>query len=357
MSDTAEIITVVAGSKEFHGWETVGITAGIKDATRSFSLTVAEAQGDWVLPPNESVQIYAKRDQGGANELMLDGYVDVYKPQHDGSAADHHVTITGRGKSCDTIDCSAIHSTGRFENKDLLEIANELDLHGVGFSSNVDLQKITVAQLNPGEKNIKFLQELARSRKVNLMGMADGSIQIYKPQGDRHAGALKLGFNIQSGSATLSAHNKFSDYIGKGQNTLGVTDEELQAEEMVKDPSVSRYRPLVHTLNEEADKALLKDRMTWEGKRRQGNSVKASITTQSWRDESKAIWQPGFLIYTSDQILKIEQDMLIEKCSWKHGAQPGQQHSSTTLDLVDPKAYDGPDAGASQSDGQWKTQV
>jgi prophage tail gpP-like protein len=351
MSDKREVVTVVAGGSEFTGWETVQITAGIKDPVRSFSLTVAEAQGDWVLPPNMPVQILAN------GSLMLNGFVDVYNPQHNGGSATHHVSITGRGKGCDAVDCSAQHETGRFEDKDLLQIANELDVHGIGFTTNADLKTIDIAQLNPGEKTIGFLQELARSRKLNLMGKADGSIEIYKPQGARHAGALRLGINIQSGNANLSAHQKFSDYIGKGQNTLGVTEQELRPEAKVKDSTVSRYRPLTMTLNEEATPELLEERMRWEAKRRQGLSVKASITTQSWRDGAGIPWEPGFLVYTSDSILKIEQDMLIERCVWKHGSAPSDSHSSTELSLVDPKAYDGPDAGASESDGQWATGV
>lgn len=358
MSDTAEIVTVVADQNEFTGWETVTITAGIKDPVRSFSLTVAEAEGAWVLPPNTAVQIYVNRaGERGRGELVVDGYMDIYNPSHEGASASHHVNLTGRGKGCDAVDCSAVHETGRFENKNLLDIAKELDLQGIGYSTNTELEAIEMAQINPGEKTINFLQALARSRKLNLMGKADGSIAIFKPKGERHSGALVLGKNIQGGNATISAHNKFSDYIGKGQNTLGVSDAELQPEATVNDPTVDRYRPLIMTLDEEATEPLLKDRMTWEAKRRQGNSVKATIVTQSWRDDKGKIWEPGYVVYTDDSILKVQQDMLIESITLTHGKDPSPSNSSTSLSLVDPKAFDGPDAGASKSDSQWKTGV
>jgi prophage tail gpP-like protein len=338
-----EKITVIAGGMSYEGWEEVEVSAAIKEAARSFRLQTTEGSVMGVafaFPPGTPIQILAN------GQLVLDGYVNVYAPDFD--ATSHKVTISGRGKGQDFVDCAAKKPPGYWENQTPDKIAAELDLFGVGVKAAVPLKPIPYFQLNQGETAFEAAERAIRHQGATMMGEPDGSISITNARvAMRHAGGLIEGRNIRRGSAKLSDDKRHSEIEVKGQGRLGHGDPALRVKRMAMDPGVMRYRPKILINEGDTDDARAQSRADHERDRAQGLAVKATIETQGWRDDGGKLFTPNHLIYVASPTLKIMGDMLIEKVSLSQDN--GRDGSIAKLDLVNAKAYGG-EGGANQSD-------
>jgi len=329
-----EIVTVVVGGSRYSSWKSVSIGAAVKDAARSFRLEAACETGAaataWTFRAGAEVDIYFNAD------LVLRGYVDRYQPRI--SERDASVTISGRSKSADMIDSSAEHKTGRFEKKNVKQIAEELDKFGVGVEvgDGVDLKTVPFAQLNPGETVFRTVERLTRSQGLAVMGRADGKIEITTGGKKRHAGGIVEGENLKQGEADHNWSNRHSKYVVKGQRASGSTAENLEIEAEVKDESLPRYRPTVIVIAEDTDKDRAKKFAEHTRNRAAGNALKATVTLQGFRDDGGTVWEPNRLIWTDSSFLQIQQDMLIETVTFRQD----ERGSMTVISLVDPKAYD-----------------
>lgn len=342
-----EIVRVVVGGMAYTSWKGATIRAAVKEAARSFSLNVAMEGGGaataWTFKAGAAVSIYANAD------LLLTGYVDRYQPSLDANRIE--ATITGRSKAADAIDSSAEHSTGRIENKTLLEIAKELDKFGIGFSSKETLDKIPVFQITPGESVFRALERQARAQGLTLMGKSDGGIEIVKAGTQRHAGGIFEGRNLKQGSADHNWSNRHSKYVVKGQRPTGSGVDNLEIEAAIRDSGVDRYRPIVIVEEQDTDKGRAKKRAKNRRDRAAGEALRASITLQGFRDDAGEIWTPNRLVWVESPSLSIGQDMLVESVTFTLDGNGG---STTQLALVDPRAFGGKSKGNNKSGSAWK---
>lgn len=346
-----ENIQLVAGGSLFEGWERVSVRAGVNEAVRSFDIEVSEVSAAfglspfsvWNFPPNTPITLLA------SGTLMVTGYVDDYNPS--GDAESHKVQVTGRGRGMDYVDCGCVHPTGRFENKTVDKIGQELDKFGVGVSIDVAPgPPVPWFQIRQGSTPHAEMMRLLAQRRMTMKGEADGSITITRGGQKRHAGGLIQGDNIKAMSATLSARERFSDYIVKGQSSLGTTRAQLRPRGEARDPNVPRYRPKVIIDQAETDPRRIQERADWEALRAAGFSAKAQITTVGFRDRAGSLWEPGHLVFVMSGWLKLEQDMLIESVQFQQDDQAG---TTAQLALVDPKAYAAGGSSRSGSGDVW----
>lgn len=333
---STEVVTVAVDGQRFSSWKSVSISAAIKDAARAFRLEAAceigAAATFRVFQAGASVEIFFNDD------LVLTGYVDRYQPRINDK--DAQVSISGRSKSADMIDSAAEHpqGKGRFEKKNIKEIAETLDKFGVGIEigEGVDLATIPFYQITPGETAFRAIERLTRSEGLALMGRADGKIEITAGGRKRHAGGIVQGVNLKVGEADHNWSNRHSKYTVKGQRASGSNAENLEIEAVVKDEKVSRYRPTVIVVEEDTDNDRAKKRAVTRRDRAAGNALKASVTLQGFRDEAGEVWEPNRLIWTEAEFLQVEQDMLVETIVFSQDANGSQ----TKIQLVDPRAYD-----------------
>jgi prophage tail gpP-like protein len=117
-----EKITISAGGGSYDAFEECEVSAAFNEAARTFSFTVAAELGasatNAIFAIGTGITIHLSSD------LVLTGQVDTREPSF--AARKAEITVTGRSKSADLVDGSAEHETGQFENKDPLEIANEV---------------------------------------------------------------------------------------------------------------------------------------------------------------------------------------------------------------------------------------
>lgn len=338
-----EYVTVVAGLP-YGGWKKVQITASIKEAARTFHVETTERPGEWSFPPGTPVQVLA------TGSLLVDGYVNRYSSS--GTDKTHNVSVSGRGKGQDFVDCSGQHPTGYAKDKTPAEFAGEMDLYGVGINAKIPLDKVPYQQLRQGETCFRCLERHLRPVGATCMGEADGSISIVDASvAGRAAGSLTEGENILAWSVSLDDQDRFGDYTVKGQNRHGTNSEALRIKEQQFDRAVRRFRNRLIVNETDTDRARARRRARHERDRSAGKGTKATITVQGWRDAGGALWTPNTLVFVAGpRLLHLEQDMLIENVSFEQDDQGG---TIARLSIVDPRAYAGQGQNGKGTDPAW----
>lgn len=332
-----EFVTAVAGGVVYTGWESMKVTASIKEAVRTFKLETTEQVGQFNFPPGTPIQIYAN------GSLMVDGYVNVYQPS--GDAGDHKVTVSGRGKGQDAVDCAALHDTGEWDDADPAQVADDLARpYDTTIRPKVPLEKVERWALAQGERAFQSLERMLRPQGATLMGNADGSIDITNAAAAKaHYGILMEGQNIKRYSGNLNDGSRHAKYIVKGQRRLGSTASDLRVQEESRDSGGARNRTKLIVNETDTDPKRARARADHEKERAAGHSISCSITTQGFRDFAGELFEPNRLIYVHSPILlHITQTMLIESLDF---SQDGKKGSLTDLKLVDPRAYKGQRGG------------
>lgn len=329
-----EKIAVSAGGTWWGSFEAVDVIAGANEAARSFRLEIAAQLGGlgtaWTFQGGTEISIYANED------LLATGYVDRYHPmldQHNKAV----VEVSGRGKGQDAVDCSALHDTGYFENQTVLQIAQTLDQFGIGFSSDQQLAQIPFYQITPGESVFRCIEKLCRQQGLVLAGQPDGSINITKASSATNT-PLVEGYNCKSLEADHNWAGRHSHAIARGQRARGTGAANLQIEQMARDSSVDRYRPILIVVDGDTDNQRAQQRAKWRLAREAGHALKGSVATQGFHDDNGKLWTPGYSSWTDSQFLNIQQNMAIERV---HYSQRRRSGSITRISLCDPRALGG----------------
>lgn len=345
-------IEIVIDSGVWRGWKRVTVSYGAKKAVRNFALTVTDDiesgmfgqnGGMWDFMPQTPIKI---RESG---ELLLDGHVDSMVPSYD--ANNHHVEIAGRSKSADFVDSSHEHEKGEWKNKDILEIAKDLNKSDIDISSAVDnLKKLEKFRTNPHETCFQAIERIARAQQLLLIGKANGGIEIAEGGKRRTNGPLIEGENIVGASAHFDDSNVHSDYKVKGQQVFGSDKKSLRIVGEAKNERVKRKRPKTLPHETATDKDSAKKRAEHHRDRQEGESKSASVKVQGWRDQGNKLYVPNTLIYVYSPRLRLDMDMLIENvsCSVDSGG------SFTTLALVHPKALGSKASTGSKTSSVWQ---
>lgn len=340
----SEVVTIIAGGMQYSAWEKCSWSAAINEACRSFQVDTTEHPGEFAFPPGTPLQLLA------TGNLVADGYVNHYHSS--GAAKTHRVSIAGRSKAQDLADCSAVHPKGYAKDKTAVEFLRELDKYGVGVNEKIPLPKIPMQQIKQGERCLRCAERYLRSSGATLMGEADGSVSATNASvATRAGGALVEGVNILEWSVDFNDQERMSEYSVKGQNRHGTGAENLRIKEQARDSGVKRYRSRIIVHEGDTDKRRARERANHEKESCAGKALRASVTTQGWRDGSGQLWTPNTLIFVASPLLMhLVQDMLIEKIDADQDSKNG---TTAKLSLVDPRAYRGRGQNGKGSSGAW----
>lgn len=345
-----EVVTVVVGGKRYDSWKSVNVRASVKEAARSIKLVVAAEFGAeqiaQVFQDQTPIAAYA----GG--DLIFTGYVDDKQPEL-GPDGPSTITISGRSKGADAIDCSADHTKGDYVGKTLHDIAKDQDVYGIGFTSDTKLDPIDRFRFNPGESLFRGLEILARDHGVTLAGQPDGGIKITTAGAapPRQPGMLIQGVNIKRGSSSHNSANRHSEVHVHGQSYKGVGRQNTSINGKAKDETVTRKRPVRVLHRGHATDKRVKKHAENRRNREAGGGLTAIITTPGWRDETGALWTPGNKTWTSSAFLDISQDMLIETADYLQDST--DEGTRVVLNLVDPRAHGGEAGKVNKSGAIW----
>lgn len=316
------------------------LDASAEEAVRSGNFTVAHNGPGLPCQIDDDATIHI------SGELWGTGYVRDVDPMHDDS--NRSCTVTFVSRTCDATECSIIHATGLIEDADLLAIAREFDMLGIGIEGDPDTTVKRVHKVIPGETLFNTLATDARAQGVLIYDTPEGRLMLAdKPEG-RHAGTLKLGRNILEAHGSLSGAENFSEVRVRGQASIG-TDAPALRPEAVAPGVARRARPLLKLLEGEVTTERMKRRADWEARRASGRGIGCTVTVAGMRDDAGAIWSPNRLIEVDDDWIGVNQDMVIAKVSLE---QDGEGGTTSVLTCKDPRALGG-DNPHGKSAGGW----
>ena len=345
-----DVVAVIIGGDQYTGWKKVTIHKSQEQAVMEFRLSVSEP--DWsptsFIPfIDETIEILVGED------LVMTAVIDGYEADAEGDV--HNVEISGRTKGADAVDSHAVHPTGRVKGKTLLEAANEFAKKtgiDVKFTADVKLKPIPKIQLRRGDTVFDVVEREARKLGLMIEASTDGNINLTKPQGKRHAGALIEGqAPFKKAKLRFSRSGMHSKIHVRGQRAGGVDEKSLRQEKVVEDKTVKRTRTHVVHVEGDCTDEELKRRGDWHKRRQHGKGVCFSVTVDSWRDEAGKIWTPGLLMAITAPLWHIDGDLLLQSAVFDEEHPHGK---IAVLEFVDPRAHGGK-APAGKTDKAYDT--
>lgn len=314
---------LLVNGKIYGGWQSASITLGMEQIAGTFELTTTDRwpghPEQWAINPGDECRLKV-----GAY-TVISGYVDDVAIDYDKES--HNIKITGRDKTGDLVDCSALHKSGQWSKANLLTIAEDLCRpFGILVKAAVDLGKaFPTYSLNDGETAFETLERAARERGILLLSDGRGGLLLTRASQERCPTALVKGRNIERGSGHFSQKDRFQQYIIKGQATGGEpfdsaqgpvgersrTDakKHTQRKATVSDTTITRYRPLI-IIADQGDGSTYADRAQWEMNIRAGRSARATYTVSGWEAQPGRLWRINELITVTDDFIGPPDDLL-----------------------------------------------
>lgn len=324
--------------QEYTGWTAIHISRGIEQLAGRFELGLAREVTDPGIKARPGDACAVSLTDG---QPLITGYVDTVTPRFD--AASHSLTISGRDRTGDLIDCSAIHDTGQWQDKTLYDIAQDVcSPFGIEVLKAVEVDEVVAnAAINDSETVLELLERLARQQGLLLTSDTAGRLVITRAATRRQAPAplgVDGGVPLLSGSADHSWLERYSIYIGKGAHPDDGFFEPSAAASPgaeVADPAIHRYRPLVLLAEDNATPGSLNQRMTFERNVRAGRGRRIVVTVQGWTQDGQ-LWQPNQRVHIKEPRLNVDGELLIVSVTYTLD----EGGTRTQLTLADPAAYD-----------------
>jgi len=184
-------------------WKSVEITRQMDAIAGTFSISLADrwVNGAQALPiaAGMECEVLIGRDP------VLKGYIDKSSPFF--SAVDHGISISGRDKSADLVDCSAVHKPGHWMNVTVLQLAGILGQpFGVSVTAEGDIgAPIPSFKLEQGETAFEALDRALKLREILACPDGAGGLVLLKVGARQNDTTLKQGDNILIGGCTVYA--------------------------------------------------------------------------------------------------------------------------------------------------------
>lgn len=332
---TAPDVQLKVNGNIYGGWKSMRLERGMEQSAGMFDLGVTELWPDSgiareIAPGDECTVLLD-------GETVITGYVDEMALSY--SANSHDISIRGRDKTADLVDCSAIKPSGQWSGRKLEQIAADLcKPFGITVLTETDTGKtFPNFALQQGESVFEAIERMARIRAVLLTSDGKGNLVITRATTERVATALVLGQNLLESSGTLNYKDRFSTYTMKGQAAGGdffSGKAASQIKSTATDPVIKRYRPLIVVSESQDVSASLQDRVQWEASVRAARSNDITCKVQGW-SHTGGLWAPNTLVHVTDRWLRLDDDMLIKKVAY----QLDEGGSVCSLSLTSPDAY------------------
>lgn len=318
--------------RDYGGWKTIRVTRGIECIAGSFDLTVSdrwlEAELAWPIREEDECSVLLD------GEVVLTGYVD--RRTHQLSADDRSLSVAGRDRTGDLVDCSAVLGQWEWIDADLLVLAKKLcEPFGipVRVAAGVPLKKVTRLTVDPGDSAFDALERACRIAGVLPVSDGRGGLVLSRPGSARATSGIVEGRNLKAGTVEYDAASRFRRYIVMGQQPG--TDEgagELAAAVRGEafDQGVRRaarvllVRPEGNVTQEFAD-----TRAQWEATVRAARGSAINVTVQGWRQGSGALWPLGVRVPVESKTLGLDGDLVIAQATYAL-----DQSGGTTTELV-----------------------
>lgn len=300
----ADDVTLTVGGQSIAGWTTIRVTRGMERIPADFAIGLTERYPDTtdvVVSEGEPCALAI----GG--DTVITGYVDRVMEQVD--AHNHMLSIAGRGKCADIVDCSAQFESFQFQNARTADVAAAL-CAPFGVTVKAMSQGMVHPQvcLNVGETPYAVIDRLCKVAQLLCYEDADGSLVLGPLSNDEAAGGFALGINAERASYARDMSQRFSEYrvYPVGTGLLNDIGQQPQTEYTVLDDTVPRYRPKAFVAQTgDAGFTVSNNHALWECNRRIGRGNVVTVTASGWRDSAGALYTPNTLAALAMPQLKL----------------------------------------------------
>lgn len=350
-------LTLIVGGRKISGWTTIRVSRGIERCPSDFTVTMTELYpgeaSAFVIQPGDPCKVLLGLD------TVITGYVDRFTPSI--SSGSHSISVSGRGKCADLVDCAAEWPGGQISGSSVLAIAQQLALpYGQPSDPANPLSfpfpsKITVIpedyvyvgppipqfNLSLGETPLEIIERISRYAGLLVYDDTDGNLVLSRVGTTPAGSGFTEGVNVQSASISYAADQMYSEYLGFALTLDPFLElgDRSNLQVFYFDPLVRRHRrKIIISEQGDADYEVLKKRVLWEAMRRYGRSMQLHVTTDGWRDSAGTLYTPNTLAPLSLPSLKlVDATWLISEVTYNRDGQSG-----TTCDLVimPPEAFD-----------------
>lgn len=316
----AEPITLRVDGQIYGGWQKVRITRSLRDIAGDFELSLTrrwDNASEMVIKPLSACTVHI------GNDLVLTGYVDDFIPSYD--AREVSWVVSGRSKTSDLVDCSAIYKSGSWSNVTLDRVARDICApFGIEVMVECDLgDAFPRVAIEQGETCFELLDRLAKQRAVLLTTNEQGQLVLTQASDTPMGVSLILGENILAARGNFSMRDRASEWIVKGSSYAGGVTWDNTApstiggqKAIVTDPAVTRYRPRIIIAEDVTTVAGASKRGQWQKQRSIGEGTQTEITVAGWRTQGMEgdqgpLWRINRMCPIKDEIQGLDESWLI----------------------------------------------
>lgn len=332
-------LTITVNGQAFDGWQEVAISRSIEQMADTFSLKYTDQTGFDQKP----IAIF----EGDAATVKIDGEAIITGYVDDSARAygvdTSEMSVEGRSKIGDLVDCAAVYRSGEWNNAKLIDIVKAIcqpfgvtvEVQG-GVDANAPFRRYC---LQDGETAAEAIDRACKMRGVLLTSTADGSLLLTRVGTTRVSTILQYGTNVLSGRYSGSWKDRFSQYTIKAQ-AYGDDEDSGDAAAFIKrhvhDTFINRYRPTIMQAENEDSGSELEKRVAWERNVRSGRSRRLEYSVQGWKDDDGKLWTPNTIVRIDDSFLRLRDELLIVSAAFTRGL----AGTTTQLTLSPRSAYD-----------------
>lgn len=325
-----ERVTITVGGIEYAGWKSFSAKSTATSPERSFQLVGA-------LAPPVTPQIVSAWDTKpytvkSNGTLIQTGVVTGVEIMAD--EKNHECRITGKSRGRDTVRCSVDHPTQEWRNRSILDIARDIDLSGINYTSDEQLRPIDVARPQTGDTHMHFLGRLARRAGLFLTSTPQGGVAITTHGKHRHTGGIIEGDNFMKGTAKWSSENRFNKVKVRGHRGRGTGRRNVRYSSTAQDnngPPGSVRVVVPRTDMTQQDGQTVAQHML---DTRFGDNVNFETELQGFRDQGGLIWEIGWLVWCEVPLVDLKMELAINEVNLTQD----ENGSIARLTLVHPKA-------------------
>lgn len=337
----ASKVEISVNGKIYGGWKTARVSRSIEAIAGSFALDVSERWfpdgPPWPIREGDECAVLVD------GKTLITGYVDIRRITY--SASGHEFAITGRDKTGDLVDSSAVLDKWEFINTTADKIISAVLVpFGIPLTIaggvTIPPARVKVA-INPGQSAFDVIDEVCRESQLLPVSDGLGGLILTQAGTSRAGTELIEGKNILSCSASYSNMARFNRYIVAGSHPTiegYFDDSELAAaitatarDESVRVSRVLLQRPPKIVTLESAQK-----RADWEATTRAARAGDISVTVQGWTQGDGSLWPLNTLVRLRAPLIGIDNDMLITSVSFSMDDKAG---TLTELKLRQPLAF------------------
>jgi prophage tail gpP-like protein len=339
------LLEVRVAGNQYSGWKSAAVARSLDTLASTFDLSVTSQRGAFPLLPGVVVDIILPGTLPIGDRQIMRGRID--RVQASISSEAHSITISGRDRTADLIDCSIDpESPAELYDVRVDEIVRELARpFGITVEANFDtatserFEKFAYMQ---GETPFAAIDRATRLRGLLAFTDRFGRLQIERPGGPgRTKTDLVEGVNIEAASWEWNDSGRFKTYIVRGQRQGSDVESGLlvaATEGRASDSAIDRFRPLVLLAEGPVTTTSATQRAQWEAAVRASRAVVATVQVPTWRedtDPNSFPWEVNRITRLTIPSLGLDADMLLNRVSYRMG----EEGEVAELGYVRPNAY------------------